>query len=175
MARIVEKVVVLPLNSFCLHDCSHQRRKSHQHESPAQLFTQDVLLWIFLHDLCLRGHSRSKPLHHTCNHWGVESWCEGGRRNDSKRCKSLRQSDLVIGNPEKWLVTSVGYNDNSRSYQIFLNRSQLMMMSMLRLTMASEIGLQDNIKVKMIQTTFVAAETLEETMVGCSVHDQSYE
>ena len=40
MARIVEKVVVLPLNSFCLHDCSHQRRKSHQHESPAQMFTQ---------------------------------------------------------------------------------------------------------------------------------------
>ena len=81
----------------------------------------------------------------------------------------------MIGNPEKWLVTSVGYNDNSRSYQIFLNRSQLMMMSMLRLTVAFKIGLQDHFKVKIIQTTFEAAETLEETMVGCSVHDQSYE
>ena len=41
-ARIVEKVVVPPLNSFCLHDCSPERRKSHQHESPAQLFTQVI-------------------------------------------------------------------------------------------------------------------------------------
>ena len=41
--------------------------------------------------------------------------------------------------------------------------------------MASEIGLQDHFKVKIIQTTFEAAEALEETMVGCSVHDQSYE
>ena len=49
------------------------------------------------------------------------------------------------------------------------------MMSMPRLTVAYEIGLQDHFKVKIIQTTFEAAESLEETTVGYLVHDQSYE
>ena len=41
--------------------------------------------------------------------------------------------------------------------------------------MAYEVGLQDHFKVKMSETTFEAAESLEEAMVGYLVHDQNYE
>ena len=68
----------------------------------------------------------------------------------------------------------MGYSTNSRSYQVFLNKPQLMMPRLIIVCVGDDMRLQNDIKMK-IQKTFVAAEAFEEAMVVCLVHDRSYE